>query len=33
MRPPPQEARMVPLLPRRLIDDAAEGNHDGGGDT
>jgi len=33
MRPPPKEAQMVPTLPRRWIDDAAEGNHDGGSDT
>jgi hypothetical protein len=33
MRPPPKQARMVPILPRRSIDDAAEGNQDGGDDT
>ena len=30
---PPKQARMVPILPRRLIDDAAGSNNDGGGDT
>jgi len=33
MRPPPKQARVVPILPRSSIDDAAESNHDGGDDT
>jgi hypothetical protein len=33
MRPPAKQARMVNILPRRSIDDAAEDNHDGGGDS